>query len=205
MRNQGGQDIVADHLVEAAVLVEGGLGIAALSLGWVFEVNPIASLAWSWGGAIGGVAGALPMLALFFMIDWLPLPPFERIRRLLETHFLPSLRSASTIELVLVCVAAGMGEEIFFRGLLYPLLRPLLSGPIVILLACLLFGLAHAITLTYFLFATGVAAYCFWLWFATGNLLAPIVAHAAYDFVAIEYLLRQAARPADTETSEASP
>jgi len=60
--------------------------------------------------------------------------------------------------------------------------------------ASALFGLAHAITSTYAILAGLIGAYLGWLWLATDNLLTPTVAHAAYDLVALWYLLR-AARP----------
>ena len=53
----------------------------------------------------------------------------------------------------------------------------------------LLFGLAHALTRTYAVLATLVGFYLGFLFWLTGNLLAPILAHAVYDFVALVYLV----------------
>jgi membrane protease YdiL (CAAX protease family) len=53
-----------------------------------------------------------------------------------------------------------------------------------------LFGLAHPMSTTYVVLATVVGVYLGGLLLVTDNLLAPIVAHAAYDFVALVYLVR---------------
>ena len=60
-----------------------------------------------------------------------------------------------------------------------------------LLLASLLFGLAHCVTWTYGGLAFLVGGYlgCLYIW--SGSLLVPIVPHAAYDFFALVYLLRR--------------
>ena len=54
----------------------------------------------------------------------------------------------------------------------------------------MLFGAVHLITGTYGIIAAAIGLYLGLLWVASGNLLVPIVTHAAYDFVALVYLLR---------------
>jgi membrane protease YdiL (CAAX protease family) len=77
-----------------------------------------------------------------------------------------------------------------FRGVLQGALQHALGLAAGLLLASALFGLLHFITLTYAVFATVLGAYLGWLWMVTDNLLVPTVAHAAYDFAALLYLLR---------------
>ena len=81
-----------------------------------------------------------------------------------------------------ISVCAGLGEEIFFRGLLQSTLGTIPSA--------LVFGVLHALTFFYFLFATAIGLYFSFLLAMSGNLLVPIVAHAVYDLFAL-YLLRQ--------------
>ena len=77
-----------------------------------------------------------------------------------------------------------------------------MPAPLALLLASLLFGLAHAITRTYVVLATVFGIYLGWLWTASGNLLVPIVAHALYDFVALSALVRAERRKQEsTDTS----
>ena len=64
-------------------------------------------------------------------------------------------------------------------------------GPwIGLLAAAFLFGLLHLLTPVYGLMAALIGLYLGWLWMASGNLLVPITVHAAYDFIALVYLVR---------------
>ena len=53
---------------------------------------------------------------------------------------------------------------------------------------------AHAITPTYFALASLAGGYLGWVYALTGDIAAPIVAHAAYDFVALLVLVRDDGR-----------
>jgi membrane protease YdiL (CAAX protease family) len=59
-----------------------------------------------------------------------------------------------------------------------------------LVITSLLFGLAHALSKLYFLFAVAVGAFLGWLAFR--DLVAPMVAHGLYDFLALVYLSRRA-------------
>jgi membrane protease YdiL (CAAX protease family) len=90
--------------------------------------------------------------------------------------------------LVFISILAGLGEEMFFRGWLQPYLVQYIDTVPALLLASLLFGLFHPISLVYVLFATLFGLYLGLLLLVTDNLLPPIIAHAFYDFVALVYL-----------------
>ena len=80
---------------------------------------------------------------------------------------------------------AGICEEFLFRGVVQPWLSA--WGPLFGLVVCnLLFGLCHAITPTYFLFATLMGVYLsMTLWCTTEpNLFVPVCCHSLYDLVA---------------------
>ncbi len=89
---------------------------------------------------------------------------------------------------------AGFAEELLFRGLIQAALGDWLSPTtgLIVASAC---GLAHPITVGYATVVTVAGFYSGGLWLWSGNLLVPIVAHAAYDFVALVYLVR---RPRNT-------
>ena len=57
--------------------------------------------------------------------------------------------------------------------------------------ASLLFGLAHLLTTSYAVVTALAGLYLGGLFLATDNLLAPIVTHAVYDFLALVYLVRR--------------
>ena len=57
-------------------------------------------------------------------------------------------------------------------------------------LAAVAFGLCHWLNWEYALVAGIIGLYFGWLFLITKNLLAPMVAHAAYDFIALCFLVR---------------
>lgn len=168
-----------------AALTEGGLIAAAFILGWVAGIDPMADLYWDWADAGLGLLAACPLLLLFSISYRFPIGPLIRIKRILVESLGPSLAACRWYELVLLAAVAGFSEELFFRGLLQPWFGKL--GTAAGLIGSnLLFGLAHCVTFTYFLLAGVVGVYLGLLLHATAepNVLAPMVTHGVYDFVA---------------------
>ncbi len=107
-------------------------------------------------------------------------------------------RGVSVPEFALISLLAGLGEEVLFRGLLQGGLAEVLNDRLTpaaasgwaLVVASLVFGLMHPITRLYAILCFAVGIYLGCLWIATDNLLAPIVTHAVYDFVALVYLTR---------------
>ena len=81
-----------------------------------------------------------------------------------------------------------------FRGVVQPAVADWVGGPwgtwVGLAAAAILFGLAHQITITYALLAGLIGAYLGGIWLLSHNLLVPIIAHAAYDFIVLVYLVR---------------
>ena len=71
-----------------------------------------------------------------------------------------------------------------------------LPVPLAILIVGIIFGVCHWITPLYFLLATITGIYLGWLYWATGSLVAPVLAHALYDFIALVVIVRRQADPA---------
>jgi membrane protease YdiL (CAAX protease family) len=186
-----------------AGLFEGGLAVVAIVVGYLVGHSPMATIEWTaaaWQGnlmaLLWGTLAALPMLAGLVVAERVPLAPLVKLRRVVRLLVVPLFRNASVIELALISLIAGIGEELLFRGLMQDALAAWIGGTagtcIGLAVSSLVFGLAHALTRTYAVLATLVGIYLGVLFLLTGNLLAPIAAHAAYDFVALLYLLRQA-------------
>jgi hypothetical protein len=186
--------------VYLAMIVEGGLILVALSAGWLLTVDPLATLRWTpedlplHGAALGwGVLAALPLLGAMLLTYRFPVGPLGGLRRLVEETMVPMFRGAGVVELALISLLAGVGEELLFRGVLQAALAGWIGGPlgawIAIAAASVVFGLCHAVSRTYFVLATLISVYLGLLFVWTGNLLAPMAAHAVYDFAALVYLL----------------
>jgi membrane protease YdiL (CAAX protease family) len=58
--------------------------------------------------------------------------------------------------------------------------------------ASLLFGVGHWLSASYAILASLIGAYLGTLFLLSGNLLVPMLAHAAYDVVALLVLARRA-------------
>jgi len=76
-----------------------------------------------------------------------------------------------------IAIVAPVGEEVFFRGFMYQGLKSHMPTWAAAALSSAVFGLVHISPVEFFaLFALGLALT--WLFERTGNLTAPIVAHA---------------------------
>jgi len=179
-------------VLRAAAFVEGGLVLAAIVLGWLVGSPPLAQLEWNLWGVVIGIAAAVPMVAGLVLVTRFPMGPFADLDRLVRRFLLPLFRSCTLVDLALIAALAGLGEEMLFRGVVQTGIERASGSPwLAVAGASVLFGLAHPITRTYAVLAGLIGVYLGWLFLATGNLLTPIVTHAAYDFVALVYLLRE--------------
>lgn len=186
-------DLSRDGIVVFLALLEGALAPLALAVGWLLGQPALSGFAWKIGDAVIGVAAALPMLALLVVALRWPIGPLARIRRFLDAQVGPVLRNRHWSDLALVSLAAGVGEEMLFRGVFQGALSRWLGPGNGLAIASIVFGLLHPITPTYIVLAGFMGAYLGGVWLLTGNLLTVMVAHALYDFVALLLLFRDPA------------
>jgi membrane protease YdiL (CAAX protease family) len=188
-----------------AVAVEGGLALLALALAWVFGVHLREQFA-PWGKPMlyaiaRGLIATLPMLLIFWLLvnsEWRPL---RELRDQVEWLVREMFPDASLGQFAMVAALAGVGEELLFRGVLQTKLGMWTTPVVGLLLASILFGLAHALSKLYFAFAIAVGIYLGWLAVQYQDLTAPIITHALYDFLALAYLSRRAMQqPAESAT-----
>jgi membrane protease YdiL (CAAX protease family) len=142
-----------------------------------------------------GVAAALPLLGLLRWCLRSQWEPMRRLVDLVEEHLTPYLTGASVGGIVLVSLMAGIGEEVLFRGVIQAGLADRLPAWLAVGIAAVLFGVAHWLTVSYAVFATLIGIYLGILFVVTENLLAPLIAHALYDVIALSVLVRL--RPGD--------
>ena len=171
------------QLVLLATVGEGALIVVAVV--WA-ELRGI-SLVWGSvprGLGFGVLAAVVLALAHWYLLVRAPETSGVRaIRRLYHDSLKPTFGQLGWLDLVVISVAAGIGEEMLFRGVLQP--------EVGVWLASLIFGLMHT---------GGSGTLAFGLWVAvmglvlgglaiwTGGLLAPVVAHAVYDAAAMTYI-----------------
>lgn len=181
----------AARLTVVALATQGGLGVAGLAAARAAGVP----LRWGLDRPAVGLAAGLAVAGLLAAANyrWLHAPTgvFTRVRTAVDEVLVPTFAILTPPQIVVVSLAAGVGEELFFRGWL--------QAVVGWLPASLAFGLAHvagARMLAFGVWATGMGAVLGALALATGGLLAPMTAHACYDMLAFHYLGAAARRRA---------
>lgn len=181
-------------VVISAVLVEGGLALAAWWLGNWWGYPPADALQLSWAAAGWGLAAVLPMLALMAWVERSRWKPWRHLMAVVRRQIAPLFVDCSYLDLALISALAGLGEEAMFRGVLQPAIASWTGVLPALVITSVLFGVVHLVTPGYFLLATAMGGYLGYLALATENLFAPILAHALYDFLALAHLVRRARR-----------
>jgi membrane protease YdiL (CAAX protease family) len=96
-------------------------------------------------------------------------------------------------ELLLLSLSAGIGEEFFFRGLVQGWWMSLYENASFvqalpgIMISSICFGFAHPLSKTYIALATLAGLLFSILYWASGDLLACVLAHAIYDAIICVY------------------
>jgi len=178
-------------LVALAIVFEGGLLLLAGVIGWFIGWPIPSQFDWNRSQAVVGLIATIPLVVavwLSLQVKWRPL---ARFRRLVETLIVPIFLSCTWFDLAVISLAAGTGEEALFRGIIQTSLGNHTHAIVAICLTSVAFGLAHAISVEYFVLATMVGIFLGWLWYATGNLLVPMTTHGVYDFVILLILTRR--------------
>lgn len=150
---------------------------------------------WTWFGGLGlsvwllGILiGVLSYLASFTVSR---LAYFEQssLREILNNlhrmfgHF-------TWLQIILVSLLAGIGEELLMRGLLQSGLQQALGVTPAIVLTALVFGALHFMNLTYMVltFVIGLVFGLIFYW--SNSLLLVMVAHAVYDVCAFTIIVK---------------
>ena len=184
-----------------ALAFEGGLGALALAVGWLLSHPPAIGMRFSAESAreqltaiAWGLAATVPLLLALLVMDRFPFGPIQSVKDIAKDLIARMFRGASVLQLAVVSLAAGFGEELLFRGLAQAGVARLIGGEsgawIALAAVSVLFGVCHWLNTTYAVLAMLAGLYFGALLLLTGSLWTPIVAHAAYDFVALIYLVR---------------
>lgn len=180
--------MAASRIMAAAVAGEALLaGVAIIWIG--LRALPVATGDPATGLAAGlGAAGLLAVVNYGVLRVAPPLGPVREIRRLYRETLRPLFSDVTPLEAAVVSMAAGVGEELLFRGAV--------QVEFGLVAASVLFGLAHVGGRSSMIFGVWVAVMGFGLGalvLLTGGLMASMVAHAAYDAAAIMYIRRDMA------------
>ena len=172
-----------------ALCFEVGLGLLALILGHLTEIWPAERL---WpiplSSALLGLLSALPPLLVMLALRNIPWNVIQELTQFVDERLTPMFRGLSLVELALLSLAAGWGEELLFRGLIQAELTHGTNIVVGILMASFVFGLVHFLSPAYFAMAFAISIYFGWLFWQFESLWVPILGHAAYDFLMLVYM-----------------
>jgi uncharacterized protein len=145
---------------------------------------------WSVIGVTAALAGSAVAWALTSVIDrWSPVSPHP-VQAVLE-------RASTPADVLLVLVAAtvpvAIGEEVFFRGFAYRLLRARLGVAVALAGSSILFALAHGLEVGEWLPILPLGIVFALLAERSGSLLPAMIGHATVNALAI--LAGLASRP----------
>ncbi len=168
-----------------------GFIVIAFGVGWFLGVSPLQYLNWSWSDLFIGLLAAFPLFVFFLFACRTRIQAFQQIKQFLLEELGPRIEKGSILELLILAIFIGLGEEMLFRGVLqtWATQYGLIAA---ILFTNLLFGLLHSVTRLYVVIATlmGVYLSLLFILFSPQNLLIPIVTHTIYDFLCFIYIIR---------------
>jgi len=173
---------------------EGGLTLVAVVLGWLLGRPTLGLIHPTWRGVIWGLAATLPLMPVLWWFAHSEWGPMRRLQAEIDTRVVPLFAQLSLLDVAAAALLAGVGEELLFRGVIQSGLADLAGAGAALIAASVIFGAIHWVTATYAALATVIGAYLGALFLVSGDLVVPIVTHAAYDVVALLYL-RQRGRP----------
>jgi membrane protease YdiL (CAAX protease family) len=183
----------------AAALVYSVLIAIATAIGWYLRLDLLVwrETAWSWWQmAALGVGVGLAVVACSQVLD----RTTEWAKRL-SREFGKYFGKVNTEETLMLAISSGVAEEVFFRGVVQQgLTTYAFSGPhevwLGIAVSSLIFGLLHIgpdmktfLPWTAMALAMGVGFG--WMYWATGTLLAPVLAHFTINFLNIRSISKR--------------
>ncbi|HLV78343.1 MAG TPA: CPBP family intramembrane glutamic endopeptidase [Marinobacter sp.] len=175
--------------IAAALLFQGGIGVVGLIGVWLLAIPlktaglpVLQAIGW---GMLGAGATYLTLLGFSSIPGLVP----DDLKRQMQGLYRFARRYPGWV-LVLLSVLAGVGEELLFRGAIQGGLERYTGPWLAIVIASMLFGLAHCISITYFLIATGLGVLLGVVYVISDSLALVMVWHAVYDMLALYCLLR---------------
>ena len=190
----GGQSVLVGVAVLAAYIV----GTPNYGLGPDISFSP-AALA---NGAL--LSLPLGVLAVFLDVIENRVPALQDVTKATQRSVLALLGgkwkpTVAVITALALGLAAGIGEEMLFRGVLQYELEARFGGFAAVTIASIIFGALHAVTPLYAFLASIASVYFGWLYTSSGNLTVPITTHALYDFLALMYCHYEVSKMSPTE------
>mmetsp|Transcript_25548 Transcript_25548/g.73873 ORF Transcript_25548/g.73873 Transcript_25548/m.73873 type:complete len:382 (+) Transcript_25548:34-1179(+) len=171
-------------LVAVAVLFATILGTSNYGLGSGFAISSQALQS--------GAIATIPLFVLAFVLDFVEkgVPALQDVTKATQRSVLALLGRKRKPLIALgtalaLGAAAGIGEEMLFRGVLQEALATRFGDSIAVISSSIVFGLLHAVTPLYAALASLASFFFGFLYLKSSNLAVPIICHGLYDVGAL--------------------
>ncbi|MBV6343079.1 CPBP family intramembrane glutamic endopeptidase [Candidatus Magnetobacterium casense] len=171
------------RVVVLAVAVEGGLLLLAAVLSGRLHIGLVFGSERPLRDCLVALAWTLPPVAVFVISlseMAMSLSFMRTMRQFVINHIRAMFINTTFVDVVFICILAGVGEEALFRGIV--------QVKFGIIWGSVIFGLLHFVSPAYFVFATAMGLYIGWVFTLYNSLFVPILIHFLYDLGAIVYL-----------------
>ena len=160
------------------------LGILGLVIMMIAKLEIVSVLQINIRTIGAGIAATIPLLIFLVWLYKTRFAPIARLREDQLKFFADNNIPLDTGSIFAFSIAAGIGEELLFRGALQGVFDLFLPSAAAIIIAGVLFGALHCRSYAYAVIVSVAGVYFGWLYVATGSLIAPIIAHTLYDLAA---------------------
>lgn len=189
-------------IIRLALWSEGALFF--LSLPWMLATKTFVSVS-PLTAITTGIIATIPLLLTMSGVsrvaeEWGPLQqsPFGKQLQDLQCNFIfPLSRALNNLQILIIALISGIGEEVFFRGLLPWLLEDISPQIISFICSSFLFALLHFVgsfhrfsRLLSIYFIAGI--YLSFLYIHYESIVVPITCHACFNFVSLVLNRRRA-------------
>lgn len=171
-------------LVVVAVIFAAILGTTNYGLGSGFAIN--------FQAMQSGAIATIPLFVLAYVLDFVEkdVPALQDVTKATQRSVLALLGRKRKPIIALgtalaLGAAAGIGEEMLFRGVLQEALATRFGDSIAVVSSSIIFGLLHAVTPLYAALASLASFFFGFLYLQSSNLAVPIICHGLYDVGAL--------------------
>jgi len=189
-----------------STLGEYGLAALAIVLAPIVGVSDQFSSTSLTGASLAyGALLSLPLLAIAVALIKVPSKQLREVTKFSQSLIVSVLGKRSPFDVFVLCLGAGLGEELLFRNtIMVALERSTDSFPLALSLSSVAFGLVHFASVTYAILS-GMAGLYFGLEYRLfqNNVVEPVVTHTLYDFFLALLILRTSLLRVDEHEDEA--
>jgi uncharacterized protein len=169
-------------LINLTIVLEATLLLAATFWSQFSGMKLLALFTWKTSAALIGIAVGIGMAisAYGLLVLSRQLPWLKQLREMTDRLLIPLVQELKPLDMVLISILSGFCEEVFFRGVVQRQLGLVITS--------IAFGLLHDPTfsnVSYSLLTCIYGLVLGYLFLMTGNIWAPILAHATHNLITL--------------------